>query len=96
MGTPEHKRYASQANKDVQRVLKELGLLDRFYTLLLDEPSESEYDYVAQLYDFVHKDAPDLKTFLTKHFVDKLEGRVDAWCSHLNYFDKDKMAERMK
>ena len=45
-GSPEHTRYIEQANKDVQKNLEELGLIDDFYSYWFDEPYESDYDYV--------------------------------------------------
>ena len=95
-GTPEHTKYIKQANKDIQDNLKELGLLDTFYSYWIDEPAESDYDYIVKMNSLIHEDAPDLKILLTEQVEDKLIGHVNAWCPYLGNYDKDKMAERMK
>ena len=95
-GTPEHTKYIKQACKDIQDNLKELGLFDKIYSYWMDEPSESEYDYVVKVNDLIHTAAPNLKILLTEQVEDKLIGHVDAWCPHLYHYNKEKCDERIK
>ena len=95
-GTPQHTKYIKQINKEVQDILKELGLIDTFYSYWFDEPEESDYDYIVQVNNIIHAGAPKFKILLTEQVEDKLIGHVDAWCPHLSNYNKEKCDERIK
>jgi len=52
------------------------------FLYLPDEPRRSEYNYIRQLAENVHSNpgpGKSLPTFVTKHYVQELDGAIDIW-----------------
>lgn len=52
------------------------------FLYLPDEPGRSQYNYIRQLADNIHSNpgpGKALPTFVTKHYVQELEGAIDIW-----------------
>ncbi|MEO8436373.1 MAG: glycoside hydrolase domain-containing protein [Pyrinomonadaceae bacterium] len=52
------------------------------FLYLPDEPGRSEYKYILQLAENVHSNpgpGKTLPTFVTKHYVNELDGAIDIW-----------------
>lgn len=64
-----------------------------------DEPGRSEYPYIRQLADNVHSNpgpGKALPIFVTKRYVQELDGAIDIWDTGPQGFDIDRATEERK
>lgn len=100
--TPEYKALMSEYGRQLQKILKDAGLLDAAYAYWFDEPEPKDYEFVANGFATLKKYMPGIARMLTEEpndqlndQLEKLHGELDIWCPVSNNFDEEQAAKRM-
>ena len=79
--TPEYWARYKKRLLEQKELFEKLGLTDRAVLYPYDEPAGNEYDKLAKLYAFIHKQWPEGKILLTDKPIPQLKDYVDIWCA---------------
>ena len=100
--TPEYHKLMADYLGKLQEHLREKGWLDKGYVYWCDEPTENDYDFVAEGFGTLKKYAPDLARMLTEEpgdaLCDKLDaagGNIDIWCPISNSLSMPEKEKRV-
>ena len=79
-------RYNPAFSQHVER-LRQLGLLEKSFIYVMDEPSPDKYPIAYERGQHVHSFGTDVRVLVTIHPVSELYGEVDIWCPVLFNYD---------
>jgi hypothetical protein len=79
--TPEYWAAFSAYCGQLERHIREKGLLDAGYVYWFDEPTPPQYPHVMRGFELIKKAAPDLRRMLTEEVKPELVGGPNLWCS---------------
>ncbi|MCD6498907.1 MAG: DUF4091 domain-containing protein [Deltaproteobacteria bacterium] len=85
-GTQEYEDVFCKELSALTDHLEQVGWLDRAYAYWMDEPHESDYDFVIQGMDLIHHCDPRLARLLTEQADSRLVGHVDIWTPVLDQY----------
>ncbi len=101
-GTPEYESMFSDFMKKLEDHLREIGALDKGFIYWFDEPEEKDYEFVADGFARLKKNAPEIRRMLTEEpsdaFCDVLDQKganIDIWCPISPNFLEESAAKRV-
>lgn len=95
-GTPQYEDLMAQAGKIIQNHLKANGWLRKAYIYWYDEPSPSDYPFVARGMKRLERIVPDIKRIMTVAITPQLYGDVNLWCPLTPNFSFEASQARQK
>ncbi|MEA3400060.1 MAG: DUF4091 domain-containing protein [Armatimonadota bacterium] len=90
----EYKRLHAEMYGPAIEHLRERGWLPLAYSYWFDEPTEEEYEYVAEGMSVLGENCPGLTRLLTEQPEEPLHDVVDLWVPVLSRFDPEACAAR--
>lgn len=100
--TPEYQAMFSDYMSKLQSHMKGLGCADLCYFYWFDEPTPDDYDFVADGFARLTKNAPELPRMLTEEpseafcgILDQKGAKISIWCPISSLFSPEEAQKRM-